>query len=102
MENNQEAAKVNETLEEMWNKPIQFNPTTFVPSASPHFKFNVRDEVYAKHYKKNGVITHREYHDNGRHQWDQYVMRVIHEDGRSEAYEIEASWLEMGHMAVID
>ena len=64
------------------------------PSSSIIFKFKVGDEVYAKHYKKSGMVTHREYHDNGTDQWDQYVVRVIHEDGRSEAYEIAASWLE--------
>ena len=114
MASNQAAAqgKNKETLEEMWNKPIQFPLPSLEGSIKSRkedfygnnitFKFNVRDKVYATHYKKNGIITHREYHDNGSHQWDQYVVRVIHDDGRSEAYEIEASWLEMGHKTVID
>ena len=81
MENNKEAetAKVNESLEEMWNKPITPGPPMFnaddeeiqrmldkamkpgpIISVSPvPFKFNVRDEVYATHYKKNGIITQK-------------------------------------------
>ena len=102
MQNNEAAGigKTNETLEEMWKKNMKPGPIISKPPVP--FKFNVRDKVYATHYKKNGIITHREYHDNGSHQWDQYIVRVIHDDGRSEAYEIEVSWLEMGHKTVID
>jgi len=59
-----------------------------------NFKFNLGQDVYVKNYKKNGVISHREFHDNGEHQWKQYVVRVLHEDGRSEGIECSEYWIE--------
>jgi len=100
MENNLKVKWEDEEMQKMWDKPMKPGPIISKPPVP--FKFNVRDEVYITHYKKNGMITHREYHDNGRHQWDQYAVRVIHDDGSTDAYEIEASWLEMGHKPVID
>ena len=98
--NDSKLTVIDKELEEMWAKPIKPGPIFSAPFGP--FKFNIKDEVYATHYKKNGIITHREYDDNGTSQWDQYVVRVIHDDGRSEAYEITSLWLEMRHKAVID